>query len=42
MKKRQRVSYEEEAEVLLWRRGRVAVVKKRQRCSCKEEAEVFL
>jgi hypothetical protein len=42
VKKRQRGSCEEEAEVLLRRRDRGALVKKRQRCSCKEEAEALL
>jgi hypothetical protein len=42
MKKRQRCSCEEETEVLLWRRGRGALMKKRQRCSYEEEAEVLL
>ncbi len=42
MKKSQRFSCDEEAEVRLLKRGRDALVKKRQRCSREEEAEVLL
>ncbi len=42
MKQRRRRPYEEEAEVLLYRRGRCPLVKKRQRFSCEEEEEVLL
>jgi hypothetical protein len=42
VKKRQRCSCEEEADVLLCRKGRGALIEKRQRCSYEEEAERLL